>query len=69
MDAHLLLDGAAADAVALAGIAIAVEHEFRHDEERDAVHTFRRAFDAGEHKMNDVGGEIMLTGGDEDLLS
>jgi hypothetical protein len=30
---------------------------------------FRRAFDAGEHEMDDVLGQVVFAGGDEDLLA
>ena len=69
MNAHLVLDRAADDAVARAERAIGVGQELRHEEQRDALDARRRAFDAGEHEMDDVVGEIVLAGGDEDLLA
>ena len=69
VDAHLVLDRAADDAVALAGLALGVRQEFRHEEQRDALDPRRRALDAGEHEMDDVVGEVVLAGGDEDLLA
>ena len=68
VDAHLVLDRAADDAVALAGRAVGVRQELRHDEQRNALDARRRALDAGEHEMDDVVGEVVLAGGDEDLL-
>ena len=67
VDAHLVLDRAAGDAVALAERAVRVDEELRHDEERDALGALRRALDAGEHEMDDVLGEVVLAGRDEDL--
>ena len=69
VDAHLVLDRAADDAVALAGLAVGVRQEFRHEKQRDALDAGRRALDAGEHEMDDVVGEIVLAGGNEDLLA
>ena len=69
VDAHLVLDRAADDAVALAGRAVGVRQELRHDEQRDALDAGRRALDPGEDEMDDVVGEIMLAGRDEDLLA
>ena len=69
VDAHLVLDRAADDAVARAGRAVGVGQELRHDEQRDALDARRRALDAGEHEMDDVVGEIVLAGRDEDLLA
>ena len=66
MDAHLVLEGPAGDAVAFARHAV-VDEEFRHDEERNAFGALRRAFDAGEHQVDDVLGEVMLARRDEDL--
>ena len=67
VDAHLLLERAAGDAVARAGLAVGVGDELRHDEERDALGPLRRALDAGEHEMDDVLGEVVLAARDEDL--
>ena len=36
---------------------------------RDALRARRRAFDAREHEVDDVGGEIVLAPGDENLLA
>ena len=55
--------------VARARIAVGVEQEFRHDEQRDALDAFRRALDAGQHQMDDVVGQVVLAGRDEDLLA
>ncbi len=37
VNAHLVLDGAAGDGIALARRAVVLQHEFRHDEERNAL--------------------------------
>ena len=69
MDAHLLFEAAAIDGVALTEAAIFVDQEFRHEEQGDALDAFRAAFDAGENKVNDVFGEILLAAGNPDLLA
>ncbi len=67
LDAHLVLDRAAAHAVARARGAVLLDLVFGHDEEADAVDARRRAGDARQHEMDDVVGEVVLAGGDEDL--
>ena len=67
VDAHLLFDRAAGDAVARAERAVGVDHELRHDEQRDALGAGRRAFDARQHQVDDVLRQVVLAGGDEDL--
>jgi len=69
VDAHLLLEAEAFDTVALARFAFGVRQELRHDEEADAAHAGRRAFDAGQHQMDDVGRQVVLAGRDPDLLA
>ena len=68
MDAHLLLDLAAGERVALAEPAVGLRQELRHDEERDALDPCRGAGDARQHQVDDVLGQVVLAGGDEDLL-
>ncbi|MGY4423239.1 hypothetical protein ACVWY2_005688 [Bradyrhizobium sp. JR6.1] len=67
VDAHLVLDRAAGDAVALAERAVGIDQHLGNDEQRDALDAGRRAFDARQHQVDDVLGEVMLAGGDEDL--
>ncbi len=67
LDAHLVLDRAAADAVALADAAVFLGQELRHEEERDALGAARRIRQARQHEVQDVLGEIVLARGDEDL--
>jgi hypothetical protein len=69
VNAHLLLKRAAGDRVAIAQRAVFADHELRHDEQRDALHPFRRALDAGQNQMDDVVGHVVFAGGDEDLLA
>ena len=67
VDAHLVLDRAAGDAVARAERAVGIDEDLRHDEERDALGAFRRAFDARQHEMHDVLGKVLLAAGNENL--
>ena len=54
VDAHLLLERAAGDGVALAERAVLVDEELGHHEQRDAFHIVRRAGDLGEDQVDDV---------------
>ena len=59
---------AAGDAVARRqGCRPALTQEFRHEEQADALDALRRIGQAGQHQMDDVLGQVMLAGGDEDL--
>jgi hypothetical protein len=69
VNAHLLFKRAAGDRIALAQRTVVANHEFRHDEQRNALHPFRRAFDAGQNQMDDVVGHVVLAGRDENLLA
>src|SRR6202046_4073167 len=69
MNAHLVLDRAANNAVAFANAAIRVRQELRREEERDALRARRRPVDAREHEMNDVVRQIVFTSRDENLLA
>ena len=69
VDAHLGLQPAAGDRVALARRAVLARQELRHDEERDALHAGRPAWDPRQHQMDDVVGQVVLSGRDPDLLA
>ena len=69
MNAELVLDAHAREVVALAERAVVVDEELRDDEEADALRAGRRTRGPGEHQVHDVVGDIMLTPGDEDLLT
>ena len=57
------------DGVALAERAVGVDHELGHDEQRDALAAGRRVGQARQHQVDDVLGQVVLAGGDEDLLA
>jgi hypothetical protein len=62
VNAHLLFDFAADNAVAGAERAICVHQKLRHDEERNAFGALRRAFDARDDEVDDVLRQIVLAG-------
>ncbi len=69
VDAELVLQRHAAQVVTLPGLAVGIDEELRHDEQRDAAHTCRRIRRTCQDEMDDVLGHIVLTVGDEDLLA
>ena len=68
MNAHLPLDLADRDGVAGPERAVRGHDDLRHDEERDTLDPLGPAGDAGEDEVDDVGGKVMVTRRDEDLL-
>ena len=68
MNSQLFLELQAADVVARADSAIGADKKFGHDEQRQAFAARRRIRRAREHGMDDVGREVVLAIGDEDLL-
>eukprot|EP00053_Salpingoeca_punica_P011811 m.105261 g.105261 ORF g.105261 m.105261 type:complete len:692 (-) comp15789_c0_seq1:35-2110(-) len=69
LDAHLVLDVAAADVLLLVERAVGLGQELRHDEERDAAGALGGAGGAGQHNVDNVVGQVVLAGRDEDLLA
>ncbi|MDR8920858.1 hypothetical protein FEP56_05627 [Burkholderia multivorans] len=67
LDAELVFDRHAMHVVARAERAVFVDEEFRHDEQRNALHAFRCVRRAREHQMDDVVGHVVLAPRDEDL--
>ena len=68
VDAHLLFDRAAARRrCARRASRRRSTSELRHHEQRDALGARGRAFDARQHQVDDVLGQVVLAGGDEDL--
>ena len=67
MHAELVLDTACEDVVALPQRAVFVDHEFRHEEQRDPLGAGGRIRQARQHEMHDVVGHVVLAIGDEDL--
>ncbi len=67
LDAQFVLDAAAEDAVAPADAAVGVWQELRHDEQTDAFHTRRRIRQTSQHQVDNVFGQVVLTGRNEDF--
>ena len=67
VNAHLVLDRTAGHAIGRAQRAVGIDQDFWHHEQRHALDAAGRALDPGEHQMNDVFGEIVLAGGNENL--
>src|SRR3546814_19281276 len=57
VDSHLLLDRTAGDYVPLAGPAVLIQQELRHEEERDDFHIVRWPRALGGNEGNDVVGK------------
>ncbi len=66
-DAHLVLDTAQRDVVGAADGTIRVHAELRDDEEREPFRSWRRTLRAGEHEVDDVLGDVVVTSRDVDL--
>ena len=69
LDAHLVLEGGAQHAVAHAGFAGRVGQEFGDQEQADAFDAGRGVQQAGEDEVDDVLGQVVFAGGDEDLVA
>jgi hypothetical protein len=69
VNAHLLFQPVAIDAVALARLAFGVGDELRYDEQADAARAFRRAFDPRQDEMDDVLGHVVFAARDPDLAA
>ena len=69
MDAHLLFDPGADHIVRLAQAAVVVHPDLGHDEKGDPGGARRCAFDAGQHRVNDVLGQVVFARGDKDLVA
>ncbi len=67
MDAHLVFDRATTHGIALADNTIATNCHLGHDEHRDALAARWCIGQSRKDKVDDVIGEIVLTGGNEDL--
>ena len=68
-DAQLVFDGRAIHIVALAQRTIVVDHEFGHQEQADALHTFGRVGRSGQHQVQNVLCHVVFTVGDVNFLA
>ncbi|VVP55744.1 hypothetical protein PS854_05649 [Pseudomonas fluorescens] len=62
-----MFDRATVRRVTRAQAAIGIDHELRHQEQRNAFRTGRCVRQFGQHQVNDVFGQVVLATGDEDL--
>ena len=69
MDAHLVLDAVAADAVARTQRAVGIDEELGHHEQRNPLGAGRRIGQARKHQMHDVLDHVVLARADENLLA
>ncbi len=67
LDAELVFDRDAMHVVALAERTVVIDHELRHEQQRNAFHAFRGVRRAGQHEMRDVLRHVVFAVGDEDL--
>ena len=67
VNAHLVLDRAAGDAIARSQRAVGIDQDLRHHEQRHALDAAGCALDSRQHQMDDVFRQIVLAGGDENL--
>ncbi len=69
VDAQLVFQGMAAQVIAGAEAAISIDHEFRHQEQRNAAGSRRGIRQARQNEMDDVVRHLVVAVGNEDLLA
>ena len=69
VNAEFVFDRCGANIVALAGLSISIENKFRHHKQRYSLYPGWSIGGSRQHQMNDVVGHVVITIGDEDLLS
>ena len=69
VDAVFFLHTGADDVVAVSQAAVFIDEIFGHDKDGNALGAGRVAFDAGQHRVNDVVHQVVLAVGDEDLVA
>ena len=67
LDTHLVLDRTTGQRVALTQGAVVVDHDLRHQEQRDAAGASWRIRQLGQHQVDDILGQVVLTASDEDF--
>jgi hypothetical protein len=67
LDAHFVFDGAALHAIPFADAAVLLREKFGHHEQADAFDALGCVGQARQHQVNDVFGQIVFAGGDENL--
>ncbi len=69
VDAHLVFQAGAEDAVAIAQRTIGLDVELGHHKQADALAALGCIGQAGKHQMNDVGRHVVFAGADENLVA
>ena len=69
MDSHFFLDPGTENVIAVTLTAILVDPEFWNDKDGDPLCASGSTLDPGKHRMDDILGQIMITGGDEQLVA
>ncbi len=69
VDTHLAFDAAALNIVRFSQFALLIESDFGNHENGNALCSFGIAFDSGQNGVNNVRGQIMISGGDETLCA
>src|SRR5690606_19741570 len=67
LDAHFLFQAATGDVVALTDATVAVGQELGNDEQADAPGALGRIRQAGQHDVDNVFSQVVVTGRNEDL--
>ena len=68
MNTHFVFDRNAFHIITRTNRTIGVHHELRHDEQRDALYTFRRTLDTRQYKMNNIVRVIVFAECDKNFL-
>ena len=67
VDAHFAFDIAALHVVGFSQFALFIDADLGNHKDGDALRSFRIAFDAGQHRVDDILGQVMVAGGNEAL--
>ncbi|MND74696.1 hypothetical protein D3C80_662970 [compost metagenome] len=69
MNTHLVFDRATAHAVGRTGATVVIDQALGHREQGNTLDPGRCAFDARQHQVQDVVGDVVLAGGNEHLAA
>ena len=67
VDAHLVFQAAAMDAISLTQTAIRIHHELGHDKQADAFAACGRVGQTGQHQVDDVFSQVVFACADENF--
>src|SRR5690606_16070456 len=69
LDSHLMFDAGAGDVVVLARLIVLIQKLSGYQEQGNALGACGSIGHAGKYQMDDVGRQVVLTTGDEDLAA